>query len=471
MKPFMNEDFLLSTDAAKKLYREHAAKMPVIDYHCHVSPKEIAEDKRYTSITDVWLGGDQYKWRLIRAGGVPESGVTGAIGKDEFALFKNFASVLPKAVGNPVYHWTYLELKRYFGIEKQLNESTAREIYDACNAKLAQPGMSVRGLIEQSNVKVVCTTDDPADTLEYHAQIAADKSFKVQVLPAFRPDNALNISASGFPEYIKKLSEASGAVINNFKDLCIALDRRIEFFDSMGCRASDHGFETCVYEEATETEIDDIFASAMTGRAVTPLAADRYRTALLLHLARRYHKYGWVMQLHFGCMRDLSATMLDKLGPNTGYDAMNGQGNPRALAVFFNKLEETGQLPRTVLYSLNPTESEIIATIAGCFMTDADCPGKIQLGVPWWFNDTKSGMEKQLLDYANTTLLGNFIGMLTDSRSFLSYTRHEYFRRILCNFLGGLMENGEYPADFETVGKIVEDISYNNTARFFGFKV
>jgi glucuronate isomerase len=471
MKPFMNEDFLLSSDAAKKLYREHAAKMPVIDYHCHVSPKEIAEDKRYTSITDVWLGGDHYKWRLIRAGGIPESGVTGAIGKDEYTLFKNFASVLPKAIGNPVYHWTYLELKRYFGIEKQLNEHTAKEIYDACNAKLVQPGMSVRGLIEQSNVKVICTTDDPADSLEYHRQIAADESFKVQVLPAFRPDNALDISAESFPKYIAKLSEASGAIIDNFKDLCIALDRRIAFFDSMGCRASDHGFETCVYEEAGETEIDDIFASAMAGRAVAPLAAHRYRTALLLHLARQYHQYGWVMQLHFGCMRNLSAAMMDKLGPNTGYDAMNGHGNPRALASFFNKLEETGQLPRTVLYSLNPTESEIIATIAGCFMTDADCPGKIQLGAPWWFNDTKSGMEKQLQDYANTTLLGNFIGMLTDSRSFLSYTRHEYFRRILCNFLGGLIENGEYPADFETVGKMVEDISYNNTARFFNFKV
>ncbi len=471
MKPFLNEDFLLTTDAAKKLYHEYAAKMPVIDYHCHVSPKEIAEDKRYSSVTDVWLGGDHYKWRLIRAGGFPEAEITGAVKDDPLLLFKNFAAVLPKAIGNPVYHWTYLELKRYFGIEKQLTPATAEEIYNAANEKLSEPGMSVRGLIKQSNVKVICTTDDPIDGLEYHARIAADESFDVKVLPAFRPDMAVEISAAGFADYVRKLGEVSGAVIDSFKDLCVALSRRVEFFDSMGCRVADHGFESCDFEDAGEAELNDIFLSAMSGMTVTQSAANKFRTALLKHLAGQYHKYGWVMQLHFGCMRNINGRFYEKLGPNTGFDSMNGQGNPRGLAMLFNELDKAEKLPRTVLYSLNPTESEIIASIMGSFMADAGCAGKIQLGAPWWFNDTKSGMEKQLLDYANASLLGNFIGMLTDSRSFLSYTRHEYFRRILCNFLGELMENGEYPYDFETVGAIVQDISYNNTVKFFGFEV
>ena len=469
MTPFLNEDFLLKSDAAKKLYHEYAEQLPIIDYHCHVSPADIALDRRYASISEVWLGGDHYKWRLMRAGGVPESGITGARESDPFTLFKNFAAVLPKAVGNPVYHWTYLELKRYFGIEKQLNPDTAVEIYDACNRKLAEPGMSVRGLIARSNVELICTTDDPIDDLAYHKQIADDPTCKVKVLPAFRPDKAVNVDAAGFDDYIAKLADVSGVRIADFASLCEALDKRIDFFHEMGCRASDHALTGCVYMPAADAELDAILETAMSGWGVMPRAAEQYRTALLLHLGRRYHELGWVMQIHFGCMRDNSARMFKKLGPDTGFDAMNGQGNPQNLARFFSALEATNQLPRMVLYSLNPADSEIIATIAGCFMADAECPGKIQLGAAWWFNDTKSGMEKQLLDYANGTLLGNFVGMLTDSRSFLSYTRHEYFRRILCNFLGRLVEDGEYPADFETLGRIVRDISYHNTARFFGF--
>lgn len=471
MTEFMNEDFLLKSDAAKKLYREHAEKMPIIDYHCHINQADIAEDKRYSSITDVWLGGDHYKWRLIRANGTPETGVTGARENNPYELFENFAAALPKAVGNPVYHWTYLELKRYFGIEKQLNPSTAKEIYDACNAKLAQPDMSVRGLIDQSNVKLICTTDDPIDDLAYHKQIAADETCKVKVLPAFRPDKALNLDKPGFAEYIGKLATASSLAITSYAELCAALDNRIEFFNEMGCRASDHALEGAIYSPASAEELDTIFKAALSGQQVTAEQANKFRTELLLHVARHYHALGWVMQIHFGCMRDNNTRMYNQLGPDTGFDAMNGRGNPYNLAYFLNALEKTSQLPRMVLYSLNPADSEIIATIAGCFMADAECPGKIQLGAAWWFNDTKSGMEKQLLDYANSTLLGNFVGMLTDSRSFLSYTRHEYFRRILCNFIGDLVENGEYAADFDTLGQLVEDICYNNTVRFFGFEV
>jgi len=471
MISFMNEDFLLKSEAAKKLYHEHAKKMPIIDYHCHINPADIAEDKRYTSISDVWLGGDHYKWRLIRANGTPENEVTGARDKDPYKLFENFAAALPRAVGNPVYHWTYLELKRYFGIEKQINPGTAREIYDACNAKLAEPNMSVRGLIEQSNVKLICTTDDPIDNLEYHKKIASDDTCKVKVLPAFRPDKAVNIDKPEFAGYIAQLAQVSGVDITDFASLCIALDNRIDFFNQMGCRASDHALEGCIYSQAGETELNAILGTALKNGAVSAEDADKYRTAVLLHLGRRYHELGWVMQIHFGCMRNNNARMYDRLGPDTGFDSMNGRGEPYNLSYFLNALEESAQLPRMVLYSLNPADSEIIASIAGCFMADAVCPGKIQLGSAWWFNDTKSGMEKQLLDYANSTLLGNFVGMLTDSRSFLSYTRHEYFRRILCNFIGQLAEDGEYAADFDTLGQIVEDICYNNTVKFFGFEL
>lgn len=469
MKPFMDEDFLLKTEAAKKLYHEHAEKMPIIDYHCHINPADIAEDKRYTSISDVWLGGDHYKWRLMRANGTPESGITGARENDPFLLFQNFAAALPRAAGNPIYHWTYLELKRYFGIEKQLNPDTAKEIYDICNKKLAEANMSVRGLIEQSNVTVIGTTDDPIDSLEYHKQIADDKTCKVKVVPSFRPDKAMNINTDGFSEYIAKLSETSGVKITDFSSLCKAFDNRVDFFHEMGCRASDHALEGCIYSPATEAELDSILQAALKGDKVDAHKDEQYRTAVMLHLGRRYHELGWVMQIHFGCMRNNNTRMFEQLGPDTGFDAMNGRGAPYNLSYFLNALEQTKQLPRMVLYSLNPADSEIIATIAGCFMADAECPGKIQLGSAWWFNDTKSGMEKQLLDYANSTLLGNFVGMLTDSRSFLSYTRHEYFRRILCNMLGQLVEDGEYAADFDALGKIVEDICYNNTAKFFGF--
>jgi glucuronate isomerase len=468
---FLTEDFLLRSQAAKQLYHDYAKTMPIIDYHCHVSPAEIAADKRYDTISDVWLYGDHYKWRLMRAGGIPEREITGARGRDPFALFQSFASVLPKAAGNPVYHWTYLELKRYFGVEEPLNPATAADLYERLNKKLAQPEMSVRGLITQSNVKLLCTTDDPVDDLRYHKQLAQDTIFTVKVLPTFRPDKAVNLDAPGFAAYIATLSQVSGVTVNDFASLCAALGNRIEYFHQMGCRASDHALAGCVYAPATAKELDSILRAALSGAPITAADAEKYRTAVLLALGRRYAALGWVMQIHFGCMRNLSGRQFCILGPDTGYDAMNGDGKPQNLAPFLNALDQTNELPRMVLYSLNPTDSESIATIAGCFMTDAGCPGKIQLGAAWWFLDSKSGMEKQLRDYANSTLLGNFVGMLTDSRSFLSYTRHEYFRRILCNFLGELVEQGEYPSDFETLGRMVQDISYNNTARFFGFEI
>jgi glucuronate isomerase len=467
----MNEDFLLKSYSAKKLYHEHAKMMPIIDYHCHVNPADIARDKRYTSISDLWLGGDHYKWRLMRAGGIPESGITGARESNPFELFKNFAAVLPKAVNNPVYHWTYLELKRYFGIEKQLNLDTAEEIYNACNQKLAEPDMSVRGLIERSNVKIICTTDDPIDSLEYHKQIVEDHTCKVKVLPAFRPDKAMNIDSDGFAEYISKLSEKSGVKITDFYSLCEAFDKRINYFHDMGCRASDHALTGCIYSTATIAELNTIFKLGLSSAKLSVKEAEKYRTAVLLHLGRRYHELGWVMQIHFGCMRNNSSRMLTKLGPDTGFDAINGYSSPQNLSYFLNALEKTDELPRMILFSLNPVDSEIIASIAGCFMVDSKSPGKLQLGAAWWFNDTKSGMEKQLVDFANSTLLGNFVGMLTDSRSFLSYTRHEYFRRILCNFLGKIFEDGEYAADLDSLGRIAEDICCYNAVRFFGFDV
>lgn len=470
MKAFLNENFLLENSAAERLYHEFAEAMPIIDYHCHINPADIAEDKRYTSITDLWLGGDHYKWRLLRANGVYEEDLTGALERDPFLVFRHFAAVMPRAIGNPLYHWTHLELKRYFDIEGPLCPETAAAIYAQCNEKLKAPAMSARGLIAQSRVKLIGTTDDPADDLACHKRIAADPTCEVAVLPAFRPEKAMGIDKPDFAEYIAKLSSVSRIDITDFPSLCRALDARIEYFHETGCRTSDHSLDACVYEESTPEMLDAAVHSALGGQTVDAAVADSFRTALLLHLARRYHQLGWVMQVHFGVMRNNSGRMYTNFGADGGFDAMNGNGRPERLARFLDALDRTQQLPKMVLYSLNPSDSEIIASIAPCFMADSDTPGRIQLGAAWWFNDTKSGMEKQLLDYANSTLLGNFVGMLTDSRSFLSYVRHEYFRRILCNFIGTLVENGEYPADFTTLGKIVQDICYHNTARFFGFE-
>lgn len=467
MKKFMGSNFLLQSDTARTLYHDYAEKMPIIDYHCHISPKEIAEDKHYETITDVWLGGDHYKWRVMRANGVDEKYITGDASPRE--KFRAWAATLPRCIGNPLYHWTYLELKQYFGVTDFLCEETADEIFDRCNRILQQENMGARGIIEQSNVRLICTTDDPVDDLAWHKKMAEDPTLSVKVLPAFRPDKALNIDKPGFTDYIQKLCEVTGETIDTFGSLCAALEKRIDFFDSMGCSASDHALDAPLYASATPQRLTQILKKGLESQ-VTELEAETFRTGLLLFLAKAYSARGWVMQLHFGCIRNNNTRMFERLGPDTGYDALNNSNGAPKLAALLNAMEEKDALPRTILYSLNPYDNEVILSIAGCFQSP-EARNKLQLGSAWWFNDTKSGMEKQLRDYANLSVLGNFVGMLTDSRSFLSYTRHEYFRRILCNFLGELIENGEYHAEIERVGQMVQDISYNNTVRYFGFDV
>ncbi len=468
MKPFMDEDFLLSNETAKTLYHDYAEKMPIVDYHCHINPAEIAQNKQFANITEVWLGGDHYKWRVVRANGYPEQYVTGNETSD-YEKFKAWAATLPKAIGNPLYHWTHLELKRYFGIDTPLNEQTADEIWESCNQKLQMPELSVRGIIDGSNVKVICTTDDPADSLSYHQQIKDDPSCKVKVYPAYRPDKAVNIRKPDFVDYIHTLSKAAGMPIGSFSELCEALKNRLEFFVSMGCKASDHGVDRVVCEPASGEEIERIFEKRLSGELPTQLEADQYQTALLLFLGKEYHRLDVVMQIHYGVARNTNTVMFEKLGPDTGFDTISSDNGSVGLIRFLDALYQNSTLPKTILYSLNPKDNELIASTIGCFQNE-DAIGKLQHGSAWWFNDNKLGMEKQLTDLANLSLLGNFVGMLTDSRSFLSYTRHEYFRRILCNLIGTWVENGEYPNDIPALGQMVQDISYNNTMRYFGFE-
>jgi glucuronate isomerase len=470
MKQFMDENFLLQTETAQKLYHDYAAKMPIIDYHCHINPEDIAVDKRYQTITEVWLGGDHYKWRAMRCNGVPEADITGSKDTDPYKTFARWAETLPKCIGNPLYHWTYLELKKYFAITDALTPANAAEIYEVCNKRLAEDDMSVRGLIRQSDVKLICTTDDPIDDLHWHKQIAEDKSCDVKVLPAFRPDKAMNIDKPGFPDYIASLAVSADMKIENFADLTEALNRRIDYFAKHGCRASDHALEYPVCSPASAAELDKILQNGMSA-PVSVEDGDKFRTAVLQAVAKKYHEYGWVMQIHYGCLRNNSEIMFNILGPDTGFDCASDAGGAKNLVALLNSMQVQGNLPKMVLYSLNQYDNETIATIAGSFQTDGECPSKIQLGSAWWFNDHKTGMTKQLTDLANLGTLGNFIGMLTDSRSFLSYTRHEYFRRILCNLIGGWVENGELHNDIEGLGQLVQDICYNNTVRFFGFEV
>lgn len=471
MKRFMDQDFLLETDTARTLYHDHAAQMPVIDYHCHINPRDIAEDKRYESVTEVWLGADHYKWRLMRAAGVPESEITGALQSDPKTVFRRFAEVLPRAAGNPIYHWSHLELQRYFGVTEPLSGRNADDIYERCNARLREPDMSARGIIRQSNVKLLCTTDDPADDLIWHDRIREDASCSVKVLPAFRPEKAMNIEKPDFADYAKRLGQAAGCEITSFADMAKALRTRVAYFQSKGCRASDHALNRGIYAEATPATLEAIFHKGLAGEPLTAEEGEQYRTAILRVLAEEYTKYGWAMQLHFGCLRDNNAAMFERLGPDTGFDCINGDSRPEPFAALLKALKRDGVLPRVIFYSLNPADNEALMSMAGCFNNDAVCPAQVQVGSAWWFNDHKYGMEKHMADFAAFGLLGGFIGMLTDSRSFLSYTRHEYFRRILCNFLGNLVERGEYPNDPETLGAMVRDISYHNTVRYFGFEV
>ena len=462
----MDEDFLLSTQIAQKLYHEHAEKTPILDYHCHINPEEIAKDRQFENITQVWLGGDHYKWRQMRSNGVDEKYITGDAPDRE--KFQKWAETLEKAIGNPLYHWSHLELKRYFGYDGCLNGETAEEVWNLCNEKLKTPEMSVRNLIRQSGVTLLCTTDDPADSLEWHKVIAEDDSFEVQVLPAWRPDKAMNIEKPDYTDYLKKLGTAAETEIHTFADLKAALKKRMAFFDSMGCRASDHALEYVMYAPASDEDVETIFAKRLGGEMLTKAEELKFKTAFMLFVGKEYARLGWAMQLHYGCKRDNNVFRYEQLGPDTGYDCIDNYAPSGQMADFLNALNASDELPKTIIYSLNPNDNAAIGTILGCFQ-DSGAIGKIQQGSAWWFNDHKTGMIEQMTSLANLGLLGNFIGMLTDSRSFLSYTRHEYFRRILCELIGGWVENGEYPADMKVLGKKVEDISYNNAVRYFGF--
>jgi len=468
MKPFMNEDFLLESETAQRLYHDYAAQMPINDYHCHVSPEEIAMDVSLRNITNAWLGGDHYKWRMIRSCGVDEEYITGSA--SDFEKFQKFAQALPYAIGNPLYHWTHLELKRYFDCDMVLNPDNAQAIWDICNARLAQKDMSVRSIIRKSNVRHIGTTDDPTDDLKWHKQMMEDASWDVDVIPAFRPDKAINIEKADFLQYIGKLSKATELPINSIDDLYAALESRIKFFAAHGCVISDHGLDYITWVPDCQNIAETVFKKVLGGDMPTTAETEAYKTALMIFLAGEYAKYGWVMQIHYGASRNVNSLMFDRLGPDTGFDGISGKECSAAMYKLLDAMNREGNLPKTILYSLNPNDDAYLATAIGAFQ-GTELPGKIQHGSGWWFNDTKTGMIQQMTNLANLGVLGNFVGMLTDSRSFLSYTRHEYFRRILCNLIGGWVENGEYPRDIEFLGKLVQNISYNNSARFVGFKV
>lgn len=464
MTPFLQDDFLLTTPTAQALYHQYAKVMPIVDYHCHVSPREIYEDKHFDNITQVWLGGDHYKWRLMRANGVDEDFVTGGAPARE--IFQKFAQTLPKAIGNPMYHWCHLELKAYFGYDGVLNGDTAQQVWDLTREKLAQEDMGVRGLLKQSNVAFVGTTDDPIDSLEWHGKIAQDPSIQTLVAPSFRPDRALNLEKEGWRAYMARLSAASGVKIDGIDALEQALSLRMAHFAAHGCRASDHGLDRMVFQPASRREVDAIVKAGLAGKPVTGEQAAALKTALLLFCARAYARLGWVMQVHYNCLRDPNSAMLARLGPDSGFDCIGPHNSGAALARFLDALYGENALPRTILYSLDPGDNPFLDTLIGAFQ-GPECPGKLQHGSAWWFNDHLQGMRDHLTSLANLGLLGNFVGMLTDSRSFLSYTRHEYFRRVLCELIGGWVEQGQYPADLLVLGELVQDICCRNAVRYF----
>jgi glucuronate isomerase len=465
MKPFMDEDFLLTTETAKKLYHEHAHAMPILDYHCHLSPKEIWDNKKYDNITQVWLYGDHYKWRAMRAMGIDERYITGDA--SDYEKFCAWARTIPYTIGNPLYHWTHLELKRFFGIDEVLSEESADRIWNEVNEKLKSDGFAPQDLIEKSGVEALCTTDDPVDDLSYHKKLAKEWG-KVKVLPAFRPDKAVEIGKDTFCEYIKKLEEVSGKQISSYNALLEVISSRMDFFETMGCSISDHGIEAVPYRQAEKEKIDMIFKKAISGEKPAKEDEDAYKTAILRFFAKEYQKRGWVMQIHMKAIRDNNMPMFEQLGPDTGYDAICDVEVIKNLSAFLNSVQQETGLPKTIFYSLNPNDNAALSTLMGCFQ-GGGIAGKMQLGSAWWFNDHKIGMKEQMSDLASTGLLSRFVGMLTDSRSFLSYPRHEYFRRILCALIGEWVENGEYPADFNLLGKIVEDVCYYNAKNYFEF--
>lgn len=465
MKGFMDGDFLLDTPAAKKLYFDFAADMPICDYHCHLSPKEIYENAPPKDIAQLWLGGDHYKWRAMRSCGVDEEFCTGAApGREKF---RQFARTLQYAVGNPLYHWAHLELQKYFGISTPLNEATADEIYDCANDAIKKGGFTPRELIRKSNVKMLCTTDDPADSLEYH-RLLSEQGCDFRVLPGFRPDKTLGIEKPDFPEYIETLGKAAGMQIKSFSDVVSALLLRAEHFNALGCRVSDHAFEYMPFVSADEDELGRIFDDALNGRPVSKRDADAYKTALMLRLGREYHRLGWAMEIHLGAMRNNNTRMFKKLGPDTGYDSVADDLTAHTLSRFLDELDKTGELPKTVLFNLNSKDNIVLATMLGNFQS-SEAASKLQFGPAWWFLDTMDGMTEQLKTLGNLGILGKFIGMETDSRSFTSYARHDYFRRILCRLIGSWVENGMYANDEAVLEEIIKGICYDNAVEYFGF--
>jgi glucuronate isomerase len=471
----MDRDFLLETETAKHLFHDFAERQPLVDYHCHISPREIYENRRFENLTEVWLGGkqsdgsffgDHYKWRVMRSNGVPEDYVTGD--RPAYERYLKFVEALQLAIGNPMVHWCNLELRQFFGVEKPLTPENAKEIWDVCADKLQNdPSLTVRGIIEKANVAFIGTTDDPADSLEWHEKLAADPTLKVKVCPSFRPDKAINIQKPGFVAYIGKLAASVGKnELASVEDVCAALVERLEFFAKLGCRASDHGLDYIPFRPASKEQVNAVYAKALRGEAVTVEESEQYQTAVLLCLGRAYHRLGIAMQLHYSCYRNANERLFAALGPDTGFDMIAQTSCGIQLAQLLSALDKDSACPKTILYSLNGVDNDMLGTLAGCFQSD-ETPGKIQVGSAWWFMDTRDGMQNQLRSLANLGLLGNFVGMLTDSRSFLSYARHDYFRRIFCNLVGGWVENGEFPNDENALRRIVEGVSYANAARYF----
>lgn len=464
--PFLTEDFLLTNNFAKTLYHEYASNQPIIDYHCHLPPDDIANDRQFEDLTTIWLAGDHYKWRGMRTLGINEKYITG--NTTNYEKFEKWAYTVPYTMRNPLYHWTHMELKNYFNVQSLLNPDTSRKIYDSCTEQLQTKEFSTVNLLKRMDVRVVCTTDDPIDSLEHHQKIAKN-NIGIKVIPAFRPDAAYAVEDSKqYKGYLQKLSSASGVAISNFSSLMRALENRIEYFHNNGGRLSDHGLEQLYYFEVAPNSIDTIFSKITNDEKLSLDEIQYFKYVTLLELCRLYHKKGWAQQFHLGAIRNSNTRMMNTLGPNTGFDSIGDFRQAGNLAKFLNELDKTDQLSKTILYNLNPADNEIMATMIGNF-NDGSAKGKLQFGSAWWFLDQKDGMEKQINTLSNMGLLSCFVGMLTDSRSFLSYPRHEYFRRILCNLIGTDVENGELPADEKWLGKLVSDICYNNAKEYFNF--
>ncbi len=467
-KPFIHDDFLLRSEAARRLFHDHARHMPIIDYHCHLSPREIAEDIRWNNITQVWLYGDHYKWRAMRTNGIPERYCTGDA--SDWEKFEKWAETLAVCFRNPLYHWSHLELTRYFGIAERLTPASARGIYERANERMAADDFSARGLIRMSNVAAVCTTDDPVDDLRWHRQIR-ESGFEVKVLPAWRPDKAMAVEHTApFLEYLGKLSEAAGQDIGSFGDFLAAIRSRHDYFHSQGCRLSDHGIERFHAAESSENEIEAIFGSLLRGEPLSSVQIEQFKSRMLHEFGVMDHEKGWVQQYHYGAIRNNNSRMRQTLGPDTGFDSIGDFTVAKSMAAFLDRLDAENRLAPTILYNLNPRDNHLIATMIGNFQ-DGSRPGKMQHGSGWWFLDQKDGMERQMEALSQLGLLSRFVGMLTDSRSFLSYTRHEYFRRILCNLLGNDISEGLLPDDLPALGAMVRDICFNNAARYFDFGI